>query len=1102
MEQRESTRFGSPTALACGPHRLRCEADPRCGPNAQCWRAPAACATVVVRSFGNRWGRVARLALRICLTSTALAVLPCVVGAQEAFEFRRAWKEKVRRVRETRETVGPQLGPAYSAAQLNEAGAAVSGTLHIPVLAGLASDQSALYLAADYQRRLFGDGIGSVSLSEYYAEVSGGMLTVTGVASDWVPLSNTASYYEAPPGGDAYGRTGEFIREVLLGADPYLEFSQFDNDGVDNIPNSGDDDGFVDMVAFIYRSLPGSCGGPGILPHRGTYAEWWNAPFTTKDRAANGGFVRVLDYTIQSGAKCGWRGYDSIMGSGTVAHEIGHALDLPDLYDTTPPANPNSYGIGWWGLMGYGGDNTEISPAHLSAWSKDYLGWVNVTTVSTNSSWQLDAVQTGRSVLRVDVPGSAEYFLLSNRQTVSTDDNLPGPGLLIWHIDDAVGHNDDPLHKRVDLEEADGLDDLDAHRNKGDAGDAYPSGIGPGQKTRFDATSHPNSDSYLGTPSGVSITNIVISGGDAFFEISFPQPEISRSPANMTFTAVEGDGDPAGQTLEVSNGGGGTLVWTVSDDAEWLSLSPTSGSSTGESDNVTVTVNTSGLAAGSYAATITITIAATAASNTPQTTEVTLTVTEPDPEISRSPANMTFTAVEGDGNPASQTLQISNSGGGTFVWTVSDDADWLSVSPASGSSTGEVDSVTVSVNMSGLAVDTYTAAITIAAAAASNTPQTTFVTLELAEAIRTVTIVGEGAGDGTVTSSPARISCAITAGVASGSCAASFPHGTDVTLTVAGSSGWRDITVRDLAGGSTVCPGAVCTPTYTIDQSRSFAVSFNDQGPVIAVTPTDLNFVAAEGGTAPADQTLEISNGGGSTLEWTVSDDAEWLSLSPASGSAAGEVDSVAVSVNTSGLAADAYTAAITITAVAASNTPQTTAITLTVTQPEPKISLSVGSMTFTSVAGGNNPATQTLEIDNGGGGTLDWTVSGDAQWLSLAPPSGSSSGETDDVTVGANTAGLSAGTYTATATITATGATNTPQTVNVAFELLVPPQLDDIVAALLGGEALDEDRVEYLDGLGNNNDGLDVGDFLAWLDRTDQSTSASALRMILEKKP
>jgi M6 family metalloprotease-like protein len=1036
---------------------------------------------------------VTRLALRLCLTSTALAVLPHVLGAQEAFQFERAWKEKVRRVRETRAAVGPRLGPAYSALQLNAAGAALSGTLHIPVLAGLASDQSAPYQQADYQRRLFGDGIGSVSLSEYYAEVSGGVLTVTGVTSDWVPLGNTAAYYELPPGGDAYGRTGEFIRDVLLGADPHLNFSQFDNDGLDDIPNSGDDDGFVDMVAFIYRSQSRSCDGSGILPHRGTYAEWWDAPFETNDPAANGGFIRVLDYTIQSGAKCGWRGADSIMGSGAIAHEIGHVFGLPDLYDTTPPAGPDSHGIGWWGLMGHGGEHTEISPAHFSAWSKDYLGWVNVTTVATNSSWQLDAVQTGRSVLRVDVPGTAEYFLLANRQAVGSDDNLPGPGLLIWHIDDAVEHNDDALHKLVDLEEADGRDDLDARRNQGDAGDAYPSGIGPDQNTRFDATSYPNSDSNLGAPSGVSITNIVISGGDAFFEITFPQPEISRSPATMKFTAVERDSGPVSQTLRITNAGGATLDWSVSDAAEWLSLSPTSGRSTGESDDVTVSVDPSGLAVGSYAATITI--AAPAASNTPQMMEVTLTVTAPDPEIARSPATMTFTAVAGDGNPASQTLEIGNSGGGTLEWTVSDAAEWLSLSPASGSTAGETDSVSVSVNTSGLAVDTYAAAITVAAAAASNTPQTTFVTLELAQVIDTVTIVGEGPGDGTVTSSPARLACGITAGVESGNCAASFPRGTAVTLTVAGSSGWGDIVVRDLAGGSTACPGALCTPTYTLDRSRSFAVSFETQGPVIAVTPTALDFVAAEGGAAPVDQILGISNGGGGTLEWSVSDAAEWLSLFPASGSAAGETDSVTVSVEPSSLAEGTYTTAITVAAADASNTPQTTPITLTVRQPDPKITLNAESMMFTSVAGGNNPATQLLEIDNGGGGTLDWTVSGDAAWLNLSPPSGSSTGEAEAVTVGVNTAGLSAGTYVATVSIAAAGATNTPQTVAVTFGLLVPPEVEDVVAALLDGEALDEDRARYLDDMGNRNGRLDIGDFLAWLDRSDQAA-------FLEQKP
>jgi hypothetical protein len=100
----------------------------------------------------------------------------------------------------------------------------------------------------------------------------------------------------------------------------------------------------------------------------------------------------------------------------------------------------------------------------------------------------------------------------------------------------------------------------------------------------------------------------------------------------------------------------------------------------------------------------------------------------------------------------------------------------------------------------------------------------------------------------------------------------------------------------------------------------------------------------------------------------------------------------------------------------------------------EPFISFSPTSFSFNGTVGGANPANQTLSISNGGSGTLSWSVSDNANWLSLSPTSGTSTGETDEVTVSVNIAGLSEGTYDATITITASGATNTPQSVAVAL--------------------------------------------------------------------
>ena len=236
----------------------------------------------------------------------------------------------------------------------------------------------------------------------------------------------------------------------------------------------------------------------------------------------SGGFVKVSDYIIQSGLACFGGG---IMASGTIAHEMGHALGLPDLYDTDSGDGTDSEGIGEWGLMGNGNHNTQVSPAHMGAWSKDFLGWVDVTTIVANqTSVQLQAVQTTRTVFRVDVPNKNEYFLLSNRQQIGSDASLHEPGLLVWHIDQDVIDAQQPLgrvnadatHKGVDVEEADGLADLDNMVNRGDDGDPFPGSTG---NTGFNLATNPDSRDYTGVSSGLALENITHSGGLVTFDV-------------------------------------------------------------------------------------------------------------------------------------------------------------------------------------------------------------------------------------------------------------------------------------------------------------------------------------------------------------------------------------------------------------------------------------------------------------------------------------------------------------------------------------------------------------------------------------------------------
>ena len=98
------------------------------------------------------------------------------------------------------------------------------------------------------------------------------------------------------------------------------------------------------------------------------------------------------------------------------------------------------------------------------------------------------------------------------------------------------------------------------------------------------------------------------------------------------------------------------------------------------------------------------------------------------PQISLSETALNFGAMAGGAQTPGQSFNISNSGSGALSWSVTDNAAWLSCTPATGS---ETQKITASVNSSGLAVGTYTAAVTVSAAGASNSPQTVGVTLRV-----------------------------------------------------------------------------------------------------------------------------------------------------------------------------------------------------------------------------------------------------------------------------------------------------------------------------------------------------------------------------------
>ncbi len=130
-------------------------------------------------------------------------------------------------------------------------------------------------------------------------------------------------------------------------------------------------------------------------------------------------------------------------------------------------------------------------------------------------------------------------------------------------------------------------------------------------------------------------------------------PIIVRSPVSFVHTIVCGHNLPS-DPFTLSNGDGGTLNYTLTADQEWLSPSVPAGSSTGETDFLTIDYDVAGLPVGHSVGNITITDPA--AANSPQSIQVSLTISAPgdfdlDGDVDMSDFGHFQFCLTGDGVP-------------------------------------------------------------------------------------------------------------------------------------------------------------------------------------------------------------------------------------------------------------------------------------------------------------------------------------------------------------------------------------------------------------------------------------------------------------------
>ena len=437
-----------------------------------------------------------------------------------AYRFGRGWRPAARvdapRLLRNRDSRG--------AATLGRRGGGVSGTFTFPLILGLYLDTPGIPsgkvgcrapctvgppaepLTREIIQREFFDGPNSIlsTIPEFYTEVSGGRVTLVGDSHDWFQTSLTGAQVTGDSDGlSSTDMVGEFIIEILVRLDDgAVDWGQYDNDGPDGVPNSGDDDGFVDVLTVMHPTAGGECFVSGVgrvWSHRWQLSASAAAAvdpifhaYVTQTASANGGQILVDDYAIVAALGCDAQHVNQI---GIFAHELGHGFGLPDLY----AVGGSHAGVGRWGLMGSGAwgctGGIPAIPCHMTAWSKEALGWANVTTLAPDADLgviTLDPVETSGDIIRIEAgDGSGDYLLLENRQPIGFDVNLFSPGLLVWQIDeDMVSSrwasntvNSSSGRMGVWLRQGDGENDLALGTQRGDSGDPFPGSSGQDQFT-------------------------------------------------------------------------------------------------------------------------------------------------------------------------------------------------------------------------------------------------------------------------------------------------------------------------------------------------------------------------------------------------------------------------------------------------------------------------------------------------------------------------------------------------------------------------------------------------------------------------------------------
>ena len=378
-------------------------------------------------------------------------------------------------------------------------------TFHVPLILVEFPDAPATYDSVDFEMIMNQPGYTHLnydntgSFRDFYQEISYGQFLPVSEVTNWITAPHHHDYYAySDPNG--YNHVKELVRAMVDSMEASgFDWALYDNDG----------DGYVDALNLLHQ---------GAGAEQGDHSNIWSHKWSLGSLAVQYDGVTINSYTMNPEIQSG-----QIVAIGVLSHEFGHALGLPDLYDT----DYSSTGAGKLALMGSGSwgtsGNSPWYPSTMVGWCKNELGWVDIIEIGNDQdNISIQQSYSNNDIIRVNhqqIP--EEYWLIENRQKVGSDTLMPTPGLAIWHINDDIaqgwGPNNNEPYYGVGLEQADGLFALE-NGGPSNGGDVYP---GDTDNREFSHATIPNTHSLYGVPSMTRIDNISDPGETMSFDVEY-----------------------------------------------------------------------------------------------------------------------------------------------------------------------------------------------------------------------------------------------------------------------------------------------------------------------------------------------------------------------------------------------------------------------------------------------------------------------------------------------------------------------------------------------------------------------------------------------------